>query len=447
MKTSECNEEEENLLEKLKLHCDDDGKETNPEISASIFHKLATIYFQRSEKCSKTEDVISKIENIIKCAVLLNAAMLRTKSNVNDIKQDLKRNFQLLLESAKAEQKDVDLCEKTKNVKISVDEMRKYVEEELKKIPKVEEHQFKDNLWKQEQDKIKAIESLQNKITADYTKIMENVAKECLQIMGRAPCKFAIVGMGSLARKEITPFSDFEHVIVLDSTSDGKNEVILNYFRWYSAIFQIILINLGETIIPSVLNETNSKLGEWFYDDITINGVSFDGTFPWACKYPLGRQHSTTNKDWKTELIKSVPDMLKYLYSDESCKNGYHLGDILTKICYVYGDQSLYENFKSGMKDILEKQHEDLKHNIISQITDDLENYSVRSVLLKITKKSKFNVKKDIYRVTTLFIAAMGRINKIRACSCFDIIKELAEKQVISSDAQHSLMYAVAIAC
>ena len=31
--------------------------------------------------------------------------------------------------------------------------------------------------------------------------------------MGEAPCEYAIVGMGSLAREEITAYSDFEHII------------------------------------------------------------------------------------------------------------------------------------------------------------------------------------------------------------------------------------------
>ena len=384
---------------------------------------------------------------LIRCAVLLNAALVRTCSDSNVIKQDLKQLNQHLLTSAEAEQKDVNLIEKTEKVKLLVNKMREDVNKELSKIPKVEEHQSKDDLWEQELNKVEAIESLQNKISDEYTKIMANLAKDCEQIMGKAPCRFAIAGMGSLARKEITPFSDFEHVIVLDSKCDDKNENILNYFRWYSVIFQIILVNLGETIVPSVLNTTNSKLGSWFYDDITKSGISFDGTFPWASKYPLGRQQLTRNKDWKTELIKSVPNMLKYLNSDESLKNGYHLGDILTKICYVYGDQSLYQEFKSGVYNILKKTNKNLKQEILNQIVDDLENSAIRSVILKITEKGECNVKKDIYRVTTLFISAMGRLKKITTHSCFDIIRKLAKMRVISNYAKHHLMYAIAIAC
>ena len=436
-------QQEEMLLQELKVNCKDDGREVDPQISVPIFHQLGRLYLERS----KISSTIERMTCLIRCAVLLNAALVRARDNTNVIKQDLKQLHQHLLKSAEVKRKDVDLCKKAEKVKILVEKMRMHVNKELCKVTKVKAHDSETKMCEQELNKVEAIKSLQNKITGDYTEIMANLAEDCRQIMGEAPCTFAIVGMGSLSRKEITPFSDFEHVIVLDSKFDGKNEEILNYFRWYSVIFQIILVDLGETIIPRVFNETNSKFGTWFYDDVTKSGVSFDGTFPWACKYPLGRQQLTKDKGWKTELIKSVPDMLKYLNSDEILKNGYHLGDILTKICYVYGDQSLYQEFNTGLNDILTKQNEDLKHEVLKQIQHDLENFAVRSVLLKITDESKYNVKKDVYRVTTLFVSALGRLNNITACSCFDIIRQLAETNEMSDYAKHHLMYAIALAC
>ena len=85
---------------------------------------------------------------------------------------------------------------------------------------------------------------------------MASLAKYCENVMGEAPCKFTIVGMGSLARKEITLYSDFQHIIVLEEMSQQKanDQKLLDYFRWFSIIhvFQIVLINVQETILPSV---------------------------------------------------------------------------------------------------------------------------------------------------------------------------------------------------
>ena len=113
----------------------------------------------------------------------------------------------------------------------------------------------------------------------------------------------------------------------------------------------------------------------------------------------------------------------------------------------MYGGQSLYQEFKSSVNDILKKPNKNLGLEVLSQVIDDLEYFAIRSVLLKINDEGKYNMKKDVYRVTMLFIAAMGRLNKIIAHSSFDIIRKLSETNVISNFTKHKLMYAIAIAC
>ena len=443
VKYDDYTKQEQSLVEELKSNCrNNDGKEIDLNISARIFHKLGLLHLRRSANTFSIESMVC----LIKSAVLLNAALVRTDTDSDDtklIKQDLNQLFQHLLRAAGAECTNVDLLAKSEKVKCLVENMRNNVNGRLSEIPIITESKSNNEINRQEQEKVKAIEDLQKKITADYTGIMANIAEDCEQIMGKAPCNFAVVGMGSLARKEITPYSDFEHIIVLGTNCDENN---LNHFRWFSVIFQVIIINLGETIIPSVLNETNSKLGKWFYDDVTTRGICFDAMLPWASKLPLGRP-KTRNKPWTTELIKTVPDMLKYLNEDEVIKNGYHLGDILTKTCYVYGDQSLYNKFESEANVILNEQNKNIETEVLSQIKDDLETFSIRSVLSKISDDGKCNVKKDVYRVTTLFVAALGRLNKISKRSCFEVIHELDKKQAVSKNARNKLSYAIALAC
>ena len=304
------------------------------------------------------------------------------------------------------------------------------------------------------QEKTKQIRDLQDKITTDYIKIMADLSDNCLKIMGKAPCKFIVVGMGSLSRKEVTPYSDFEHVILLEEGVQEKSnyDKILEYFRWYSVIFHVVIINLRETILPSVsiycLNNKDSKLGDWFYDAFTTRGISFDGMMPHACKFPLGRQEFTKDKEWKTELIKPVSEMLKYLTTEEDLKNGYHLKDILTKVCFVYGDKNIFDDFESQMYKMLEKDDEQSKRNEIKrQILEDLEKFSTRSTLPQIISSKEFNLKKVIYRSTTLFISTLGRLYNVHASSSFEIIEYLAKKNKISKNARNKLMYAVALAC
>ena len=437
--------EEAQLAQQLKDACDKDGKELDPKLSAPIIHELAKVYHKRSP------DMFS----LIRSAALYNAAILRSDAEkVAEIKHDLQQLCKDILNQASATNKNADLIEQAKHVKQAVTEMRDEAETCLSEIKLIPDDVKDDKLTSLELEKIQSIKSLQAKITNDYIKIMVDVASCCESVMGKPKCKFALTGMGSLARKEITPYSDFENILLLEnSVEKNKNyEQILNYFRWYSVIFQIIMINLGETIIPRVaipsLNDKSSELGDWFYDDFTQSGVSFDGMMPHACKFPLGRQ-PTKAKPWKTELIKTVDKMLEYLNSDVSLKNGYHLSDILTKTCFVYGDKDVYDEFEKGVYEILDENHvkDTSKQEVQQQVEKDLGNFATRSTLSTIKTDRKLNVKRVCYRSTTLFLAALGRICNIRESSCFDIVDKLTEKNEITEYAKHKLMYAVALAC
>ena len=99
------------------------------------------------------------------------------------------------------------------------------------------------------------VKSLQKRIAVDYKGIMTSVSRQCIEIMRRPPSTYALVGMGSLAREEITPYSDFEHVLVLKNLGKKRKQNIKRikgYFRWYSVLFHITVMNSRETDLYSV---------------------------------------------------------------------------------------------------------------------------------------------------------------------------------------------------
>ena len=439
-------DKEDQLAQELKLICDDHGRELDIQKSAQILHELAKIYQKRSP------DLFS----LIKSAALYNAAIARNPENANEIENDLKQLCKHILSQANANQQNADLVAKAKQIKRDIEKMRTEVDLRLQAIKQIPDIAEQNHLKLHEANKIGDVRQLQNDITDNYIHIMADIAAYCDDVMGESSLRFALVGMGSLARKEVTPYSDFENIILLQNSSTLDKdcpEDAINHFRWYSVIFQVILINLQETIIPSVaifsLNDETSKLGNWFYDSFTTRGISFDGMMPHACKFPLGRQNPTKDKPWKTELIKPVDEMLKYLSSEENLKNGYHLSDILTKTCFIYKDRDVFTEFQNGVFQKLESDVNDIcaLEAIKKQVADDLGNFAMRPVILKLKSKTKLNVKQVVYRSTTLFVSALGRICNIRAASCFDVVEELAEENIISEYAKHKIMYAVALAC
>ena len=152
---------------------------------------------------------------------------------------------------------------------------------------------------------------------------------ECEAKLGQPPCKYAIIALGSVARMEATPFSDLEFAILFEDETIGDK---IKYFRILSHFLHLKVINLGETILPSLaikeLNDFQSADPDdnWFYDSFTPRGISFDGAMPWASKTALGRM-ATEDKP-ALELIRTPEHMAALQDEETAVKEGYHLGKI-----------------------------------------------------------------------------------------------------------------------
>ena len=436
-------QQETELQHQLQRVCSRRGRELNPTKSAEIFNKLGLLYK------TKSPDKVSLIQS----AALLNAAIIRQPDNQR-FQYDLHELCIHVLSCANAEQNLVNLVNVAKRVKTQVVEVRNNTRTKLKSIKKISGSIEDAKRNSKERFYIDEIKSLQLSISNSYKRIMAYISQKCIQIMGSPPCKYTLVGMGSLARDEITPYSDFEHIILLPNFNEcvNSNETsnIKEYFRWYSALFHIIVINLQETIIPSVaiscLNDTLTPGGDWFWDSYTLQGISFDSLKPLASKVPLGRTQKTPNKPWTTELIKPVDDMVKYLDTDEDLKNGYKLADILTRTCYVEGDEMIYDEFCQKVALTL-KQDQNNFSNTMKQVDEDFANFAMLKNFGAFLFSTNINIKRIIYRSITLFLSALGRLYNVDENSCFDIIDEFQRKHYVNDITAHKLSHAVAIAC
>ena len=433
-----------NLAELMKNECcDGTGKETQPEKAAKIIHELGKIYRRRSP------DKLS----LIKSVGLFNAAIVRNPSNLSDVKDDQFEICRHILKKANAKKQNADLVRKALEIKQSFNKLRVEIDQSLDNLEiqktSIVTPQAKNKL-QLIINKISSVHKINQLIACKYKQIMASLGQFCQDVMGKPPCKYAIAGMGSLARSEITPYSDFEHVILL--FDDENYRSYLEYFRWYSVIFHTVILNLQETIIPSlnieILNNKSFQLGDWYFDAHTPRGISFDGMMPHASKFPLGRIQHTEDKQFETELIKPVSEMLKYLGSEADLKNGYHLADILTKTCFVFGNEEVFKHFESSVKTRLNQTPKQERIEVVKQqVKDDLDKYSTRFRLAKLKSNRMINIKQLIYRSATIFIAALGRIYNISANSSFAIVNEMHRFGEITETTQEKLNYAIAVAC
>ena len=429
-----------NLAAELRSVCDLSGKETDTEKSAPIFHQFANLYR------TKSPDKIS----LIRSAVFFNAVVVRQPHN-NNAMENLQELCAHVLDLAGAKKRGLNcIALKTKN---KIYRLRRETEEELHRMEIIPVGLPLPQLQKQKTKKIKIIRNLQAKITSSYVSIMDSISKKCIKLMGKPPCQYAVVGMGSLARKEVTPYSDFEHVIVVEEGVQFKSNYqdVLEYFRWFTVIFQLVIISLGETIIPSVsiplLNNPNIPGGDWFFDSYTTRGISFDGMMLHACKFPLGRFQPTANKPFVTELIKPVSEMAKYLQSDEDIKNGYHLADVLTRTCFVSGSKTVYKQFELLAQQVLDCNFAEHVYQIKLQVRKDLKTYNAQVSLHTLGVSENWNIKRVIYRSITLFVSTLGRLHLIEKYSSFEIIDELLSKKKIEQENAEKFVFAVAVAC
>ncbi|CAK8682113.1 unnamed protein product [Clavelina lepadiformis] len=399
---------------------------------------------------------------LIRSAALMNAAIVRKPSNVVKIRKDLDKLYRLGLKLARAKSTDNEVNRIVKSVSEKLRILRTQTDQNLKELQPMPENVSEEEAFKRQKHKIKVVKHLQVLITNYYTEIMKWVSSQCVEIMGKPPCRYAVVGMGSLARKEITPYSDFEHMIlledkILEKVNSNSDEIrhVLEYFRWFSVIFYLVILGLGETPVYNVrissLNNNKLKKYCWFYDDYTPSGISFDSMALYASHFPLGRQEKTQNKPWTTELIKPVKLMVEYLDTDVDLKDGYHLANVLSNTCYVSGDRSIYENFVKLSRNKMAAWSKTGNEIFKKQLEEDFRNFDILESIsyTMSTIRPTFNIKQLLFRSSTLFISALGRIKltHIDENSPFEVIERLVNCKVLTHEAGHELAYAASISC
>jgi predicted nucleotidyltransferase len=69
-------------------------------------------------------------------------------------------------------------------------------------------------------DETKDIEELSDRISVRMKQFLAAIINECLELLGTPPCDHEVIVLGSLARNEMTPYSDFEWAILTDSEEE-----------------------------------------------------------------------------------------------------------------------------------------------------------------------------------------------------------------------------------
>lgn len=303
-------------------------------------------------------------------------------------------------------------------------------------------------------DYIDQSKKLSDGIAEGMKEYLASLYEKAQDILGDPPCGYTVIGLGSMALKQMTPYSDFEFGILTenDGYKTNKNPKVANYFKYLTHIVQFNMVCLGETVIP----------GDRYKIDISsfeTPAVNFD----LGGKTPLGRISGFKPYD----LVQTVEGMVKYVknFKEGSEHIDKILANILEKTCEVYKGQpvhdksenSLHSDYELAVKSFMEEKSEDnpnltnaqwrAKHILVEGVVEKdyskdtptdkhipgyLEQFSPD---LQNSIGELFNVKQEIYRLPDRFIDSLGKLCKVIDNGAWNIVEKLLKDEIINETA------------
>ncbi|XP_078682556.1 uncharacterized protein LOC144916982 [Branchiostoma floridae x Branchiostoma belcheri] len=289
-----------------------------------------------------------------------------------------------------------------------------------------------------------AIKNLFKSIAVGRQEFIQVLTDECIAKLGPPPCKYAFIGMGSQATELVTPYSDLEFAILIEERKD--NDDARRYFLNLTHYLHLKVINLGETILPAMaipsLNDFLSEDPEkdWFYDSVTHRGFAFDGFMPWASKTPFGRDETKSKPP--VGLIQTPAKLAGYQHLHIALAEGYHLSDILRRVSYLTGDESLVDDYTNRVNQCVDRSPA-LSRLSAMQILKEKDN--IREIENAVPTAQLLNVKKEIYRFPSVAVDVLSICCGITIPSVWGMIEELHKTQRISHEDAHHLTVLISI--
>jgi tetratricopeptide (TPR) repeat protein len=282
----------------------------------------------------------------------------------------------------------------------------------------------------------KEVRKLYREIAHQIKDFFGYIVNQALDILGPVPCEYAMIGFGSLAREEMTPYSDLEFGILMQ-TDNSENR---DYFKRLTTLIHLKVINLGETILPA-LNIPCLKAID-FFDGITPRGFAFDGAGVEGkgCKTPFGNGKTF-------ELIQTPGKMAQYIAKDEEGqwwhKKEPHLPMELLTFTHLVGNPELTRQYGEELQeklDITYREGFNLRQYLAKKhlVKADMEAFDPRMDDLG-RQGMLFKVKNDFYRFPHLALDRLALLKEVEASTTFIRIEQLNKLGIITAGATDKL--------
>ncbi|KIC76579.1 hypothetical protein DB41_FK00010, partial [Neochlamydia sp. TUME1] len=386
----------------------------NDPIQESVcIEKLGDVY-----ECKGTP------ETLLQAAGLYNYAMLLAPQERQEILRDkLSRVQNLLIKICNGKSLDSQIIKKKiGDNRIVLKNFREEIEKKIQRLTGTPSfHEVKE---------------LYSNIAQNIKAFFSSLVNQAIDVLGPAPCEYAMIGFGSLAREEMTPYSDLEFGILIQEDNPANKK----YFKNLTNLLHLQVINLGETILPALNIPCLKAIN--FFDSMTPRGFAFDGAGVEGkgCKTPLGNGKTF-------ELIQTPEKMAQYAGKDEKGqwwhKKEPHLPMELLNFTHLLGSEDLTEQYRQNVQHKLNASYQQslsvgqylAQHHLVRE---DMENFDPG--MGNLSKQGMlFKVKNDFYRFPHLALDRLALLKKVEASDTFTRIDKLRELEIITKGATEKL--------
>lgn len=276
------------------------------------------------------------------------------------------------------------------------------------------------------QDDITKLESLQSHTTAAMKKFISSLFKQAENLLGAPPCKYSVLGLGSIARGDMTPYSDLESILLVENTL-SKNITAKKYFKTLLQLVDFQVRTLGES-----------------YDDNP--GFHFDG----ECHPLLEESDRGPNASQVFKLIGTPEQILQRFgltnltgVNAEKEKDGL-LAYTLLKPTLVSGSEDLFTNYQIQINQSLNKNIEQRHKKARAFIKMHIEEFEIiNKSFIETEKFNKFcqiensllgpltYFKKNLLGPLTHLLVDLAFYYQIPSYNLVYIITELSKQKIL----------------
>ena len=310
---------------------------------------------------------------------------------------------------------------------------------------------------------IQGSQALFGEIAQRVISLLSRLYQESESALGPAPCKYTVMGLGSMAFEQITPYSDLAFAILMEDAEDEATAAAWReYLRKLTHLVHFRVINLGETVLHySQYKSSLAHLGK--------RGLNFD----LGGKTPLGRK----DKSHLYELIQPVSGMMEYLQNEGNKIE--HMDKLLPYVlesaCYIHGDSGLHERYVAEKRAFLLESRDEsgnptYQKRALKKLLEGIVEMDYRnSAQAKSGRRQGgdlndfdpkfgeegagrlYNVKQEIYGLPDRLLYQLAMYYGILPTSGWDAVDQLKQHGIIgvgenAQQASHHLHYAVSFA-